>query len=86
MKLNTRILVITGSLVIALTGIVITRPTAAHSSEIESANLVRLTAQVLERSQFAHHRLDDELAGKFLDRYLDALDGSGTLFIKSEKN
>ncbi len=48
-------------------------PRAVAATE---ANITRLTAGVLERSQFAHHPLDSELAGKFLDRYLDALDGS----------
>ncbi len=86
MKLNTRILVIAASLVIVLTGIAATRPTSPLSSEVESANLVRLTAEVLERSQFAHHRLDDELAAKFLDRYLDALDGSRTLFFQTDQD
>jgi carboxyl-terminal processing protease len=51
-------------------------PRAVAATE---ANITRLTAGVLERSQFAHHPLDNELAGKFLDRYLDALDGSRSL-------
>jgi carboxyl-terminal processing protease len=41
---------------------------------VTEANITRVTAGVLEQSQFAHHPLDGELAGKFLDRYLDALD------------
>src|SRR5215471_20275687 len=88
MKLRTRFLVIAGSLVIAVAGIATTRPTAPLSGEMESAsaNIVRLTAEVLERSQFAHHRLDDELAAKFLNRYLDALDGSRTLFFQSDQD
>lgn len=88
MKLRTRFLVIAGSLAIAVAGIATTRPTAPLSGEMESAsaNIVRLTAEVLERSQFAHHRLDDELAAKFLDRYLDALDGSRTLFFQSDQD
>ena len=43
-----------------------------------------LTTQILEQSQFAHQQLDDELAGKFLDRYLDTLDGSHMIFLKSD--
>jgi carboxyl-terminal processing protease len=46
---------------------------------VTEANITRLTASVLERSQFAHHPLDGELAGKFLDRYVDALDGTRSL-------
>jgi carboxyl-terminal processing protease len=81
-----RFLIIAGSLVIAVTGIATTYPTAPPSGEIKSTSpdVVRLTAEVLEHSQFAHHRLDDELAAKFLDRYLDALDGSRTLFFQSD--
>ena len=43
-----------------------------------------LTTQILEQSQFAHQQLDDELAGKFLDRYLDTLDASHMVFLKSD--
>ena len=39
------------------------------------AEITRLTSKILEKSQFARHPLDDELAGRFLDRYLDTLDG-----------
>jgi carboxyl-terminal processing protease len=48
------------------------------------ANITRVTAGFLEESQFAHHPLDSELAGKFLDRYLDDLDGSRSLFLQSD--
>ncbi len=43
-----------------------------------------LTASILQNSQFAHHELDDELAGKFLDRYLDSLDSSHMNFLQSD--
>jgi carboxyl-terminal processing protease len=82
-----RFLVIAGSLVIAVTGIATTKLPVPPSGETKSTSpdVVRLTAEVLERSQFAHHRLDDELAGKFLDRYLDALDASRTLFFETDQ-
>ena len=48
------------------------------------ANVTRLTADILARSQFAHHPLDAELAARFLDRYLDALDGTRSLFLQSD--
>jgi carboxyl-terminal processing protease len=48
------------------------------------ANITRLTTNILERSQFAHHPLDADLAGKFLDGYLDALDGTRSLFLQSD--
>jgi carboxyl-terminal processing protease len=54
---------------------------AAKATE---ANITRLTASLLEHSQFAHHPLDSEFAAKFLDRYLDALDGSHSLFLQTD--
>jgi len=60
-------------------------PTApAPSVQVTEANVTRLTTTILERSQFAHHPLDSELAGKFLDGYLDALDGRRSLFVESD--
>ena len=50
----------------------------------EADVITRLTTNVLERSQFAHHPLDSELAGKFLDSYLDALDGTHSLFTQAD--
>jgi carboxyl-terminal processing protease len=59
---------------------------APRSPELQAteANVTRLTASILERSQFAHHPLDSELAGKFLDGYLDDLDGRRSLFLQSD--
>ena len=48
------------------------------------ATITRLTTNLLEQSQFAHHPLDSELAGKFLDRYLDDLDGTRSLLLQSD--
>jgi carboxyl-terminal processing protease len=50
----------------------------------EEASITRLTTGLLEHSQFAHHPFDRELAGALLDRYLDALDGSRSLFLQSD--
>ena len=43
-----------------------------------------MTAGLLEHSQFSHHRLDDELAARFLDRYLDSLDPAHLLFLQPD--
>jgi carboxyl-terminal processing protease len=56
-------------------------PATANTTE---ANITRLTSNILEQSQLAHHPLDHDLAGKFLDGYLDALDGTRSLFLKSD--
>ncbi len=53
-------------------------------AEATDAATTALTSKILENSQFAHQELDDKLAGKFLDRYLDALDGNHTLFLQSD--
>ena len=46
--------------------------------------ITQLTAQLLEQAQFAHHRLDDAMAAKLLDRYLDSLDSTHELFFQSD--
>jgi carboxyl-terminal processing protease len=86
--MRTRLFVLAGLLLVAATGIATTQLTGLSPSgaEIASSNVVRLTAEVLERSQFAHHPLDDDLAAKFLDRYLDTLDASRTLFFQSDQD
>jgi carboxyl-terminal processing protease len=53
-------------------------------AQITAANITRVTTNLLGHSQFAHHPLDAELAGRLLDRYLDALDGSRSLFLQSD--
>ena len=53
-------------------------------AQATDAATTALTSKILESSQFAHQVLDDKLAGKFLDRYLDTLDGSHLLFLQSD--
>ena len=53
-------------------------------AQATDAATTALTSKILESSQFAHQILDDKLAGKFLDRYLDTLDGSHLLFLQSD--
>jgi carboxyl-terminal processing protease len=48
------------------------------------AAVTALTSKILENSQFAHQRLDDKLASKFLDQYLDALDSNRMVFLQSD--
>ncbi len=43
-----------------------------------------LTSKILENSQFAHKKLDAALAEKFLERYLDSLDGGRSIFFQSD--
>lgn len=53
-------------------------------AEATDAAVTVLTTKILESSQFAHQPLTAEVAGKFLDRYLDALDGSHLLFVQGD--
>jgi carboxyl-terminal processing protease len=86
-------LVSTRALPLAALGLVLTFAAAgqgaapaadARATAATEANITRVTATLLERSQFAHNPLDNELAAKFLDRYLDALDGTRSLLIQSD--
>ncbi len=56
----------------------------ASPTDATEANITLVTAGFLEHSQLSHHPLDTELAGKFLDRYLDDLDASRSLFLQSD--
>ena len=58
------------------------RPPA--DARMTDANITRLTTGLLEHSQLAHHPFDGQLAGNVLDRYLDALDGTRSLFLQSD--
>ncbi len=62
------------------------RPAApvARANDPTDRNITRVTANLLENSQFSQQPLDDEMAAKFLDRYLDALDPAHLLFLQSD--
>jgi carboxyl-terminal processing protease len=60
------------------------RSAAEPDTRTTEANITRLTTSLLEHSQFAHHPFDSDLAGALLDRYLDALDGTRSLFLQTD--
>ena len=60
------------------------RPALRLDAPTPDGRITQLTAQLLEQAQFAHHRLDDSMAAKFLDRYIDSLDPSHELFLQSD--
>jgi carboxyl-terminal processing protease len=75
----------TFGLAVALGAVNCAGSSALHANpNTTDANITRLTTSILEHSQFAHHPLDRELAGKLLDSYLDALDGARALFLKTD--
>ncbi|MEO8351148.1 MAG: carboxy terminal-processing peptidase [Chthoniobacteraceae bacterium] len=60
------------------------RPELQLDAPTTEGKVTQLTAQLLEEAQFAHQPLDDDLAAKFLDRYLDTVDPSRELFLQSD--
>ena len=62
-------------------GAVSSRSAEARATD---ANITKLATKILGRSQFAHHPLDAELAAKFFDRYVDALDGTHSVLLQSD--
>jgi carboxyl-terminal processing protease len=77
------IIAISGALILSVSAFSL-RPGQPLDKAATDAEITRLTSKILEKSQFAHHLLDDELAGKFLDRYLDTLDSQRMVFLQSD--
>ncbi len=84
MKINSRIASLFGLSALAL--VLSAAGLATHQPEpsSEEASITRLTSRMLESSQFSHHRLDDDLAARFLDRYVDTLDGGRLMFLQTD--
>jgi len=57
---------------------------ARQATDITEGSIAKLAARILEQSQYSHHPLDDEIATKFLDRYLEELDGQHLIFFQSD--
>src|SRR4030081_2702807 len=77
------VIALSGALILSVSAFAL-RPGEPLDKAATIAETTRLTSKILETSQFAHHPLDDELAGKFLDRYLDTLDGQHMIFLQSD--
>jgi carboxyl-terminal processing protease len=58
--------------------------TSSRDTHTTDVNLVRVTTNLLEQSQFSHHPLDQDLARKWLDHYLDGLDSRHSLFLQTD--
>jgi carboxyl-terminal processing protease len=62
------------------------RPTTAptlHGDETDALIAV-WTATAVQAFQYSHHPFDAEISGRFLDRYLEALDYNHTFFLRSD--
>lgn len=82
---NTLVPILTlGATLIVSAAALTRRPPEVLDPADTKAAVTALTTRILESSQFAHQELDDELAGRFLDRYLDALDGGHMMFLESD--
>jgi carboxyl-terminal processing protease len=73
-----------GILALAASSFAVARPAPPADAHATEANIARITTGLLAQSQLAHHPLDQQLAGKLLDRYLEALDSSHSLFLKAD--
>ena len=67
-----------------LTSLTVAGTPETPSQRDTEANITRVTTSLLASSQLAHHPLDMQLAGKLLDRYMDALDGTRSLFLATD--
>ena len=67
-----------------VTSIAVAREPETADQRATEANITRATTSFLARSQLSHHPLDTQVAGKLLDRYMDALDGTRSLFLRSD--
>lgn len=76
-------LVLAALFLATLTGYALRPSTKLDAASTEAA-VTALTTNLLEKSQYAHHPLDQALVDRFLDRYLDALDGSRLIFFQSD--
>ena len=60
------------------------RPELRLDATTPDGQITELTAQLLEHGQFSHQPIDNAMATKFLDQYIDSLDGSHELFLQSD--
>src|SRR5580704_4392480 len=56
------------------------------SKDPTDANIALMEADILQNWQYSQHPFDTEIAGKFLDRYLETLDYSHIYFLQSDLN
>ncbi len=48
------------------------------------SNIAKFAARLLERTHYSQQQLDDEVSGKWLDRYIDSLDRLHLYFLESD--
>jgi len=83
MRMRNIALLVVGLCVVSCHGTVASAPPSSPPRTTES-NITALTTSLLEHSQFSHRPFDDALAGTLLDRYVDSLDGTHSVFLQSD--
>lgn len=63
---------------------ILSKPAANRTPNGISPNVARLTSLILEKSHYRQQPLDDSVAARFLDRYLEVLDNLHLHFIESD--
>ena len=86
MRILTRffVLLLAGHLVAAEPAVLKSAPTAPLTPGTNDAIITKLTARLLERNHYSHHPLDDSMAERFYNRYLNMLDPLHFYFLKSD--
>jgi carboxyl-terminal processing protease len=56
------------------------------SADSTDANIAQIVADMLQTWQYSQHPFDQEISGRFLDRYLEMLDYSHIYFLQSDIN
>jgi carboxyl-terminal processing protease len=76
-----------GSLSLALalgSAALTTRLHEARATGSDEASIAKVTARLLENSAYANHRDAEQVSARFLDHYLDMLDGNRLYFLQSD--
>lgn len=84
MKLQTKYLPMVGLLTLLIAFCAADRASLAENAQPTEADITRVTANLLEGSQFLQLPLDDEICGRCLDLFLDTLDGAHLLFLQTD--
>src|ERR1700722_5298145 len=70
----------------ALAGLPARQKTPLASADSTDANIAQIVADMLQTWQYSQHPFDEEIDGRFLDRYLETLDYSHIYFLQSDIN
>lgn len=83
-KLQTRTLPLVSMLTLLVVSCAAGPASLAEAGRPTEADITRVTANLLEGSQFLQLPLDDEICGKCLNLFLDTLDETHQLFLQSD--